>query len=82
MTKIIKLLANLSIEESTAFDRFSTFKPLLGQFLTLLCGAVDRRSLEHNEEFILNAVSCITNILYYDTASQPLLIDPVRATVF
>jgi len=33
-----------------------------------LADAVKIGVIEKNEEFILNAVSCITNILYYDTA--------------
>ena len=28
--------------------------------------AIDKRTLDKNEEFILNAISCITNVLFYD----------------
>lgn len=41
---------------------------ILTNFIGQMCLAVDRRTIEQNEEFILNAVSCTTNILYYDTA--------------
>ena len=41
---------------------------LVNKFIAALCEAVNRRTIEENEEFVLNAVSCITNILYYDTA--------------
>ena len=43
---------------------------------------MNRRTIEENEEFVLNAVSCITNILYYDTAQMPLLKAELRGTVF
>ena len=68
MTKVIKLLANLSTEEQVALDAFRSMKELLSKFVGLVCEAVDRRKIEENEEFILNAISCVTNILYYDTA--------------
>ena len=54
----------------------------MGKFIEALCKAVDRRSLEANEEFILNAVSCITNILYYDTANDPIFTPECRSLVF
>ena len=68
LTKIIKLLANSSIEESVAYEEFHQMQDQLNKFLEQLCHAVNRRTIEENEEFVLNAVSCITNILYYDTA--------------
>ena len=72
LTKIIKLLANLSTEESVAFAEFHQTKTLVGKLIEDLCKAINKRTLEENEEFILNAVSCITNILYYDTANDPI----------
>lgn len=65
---MIKLLANLSTEEEGALEAFRGMKALLENFIDQVCKAVDRRSIEQNEEFILNAISCVTNILYYDTA--------------
>ena len=82
MTKIIKLLANLSIEESVAYDEFHQMQALVNKFIGALCDAVNRRTIEENEEFVLNAVSCITNILYYDTAQKPLLTPELRGSVF
>ena len=84
LTKIIKLLANLSTEEKIASSEFSEIKKLdlLEKFISQLCQAIERRSIEQNEEFVLNAVSCITNILYYDTAQSPLLKPVSRATIF
>lgn len=68
MTKVIKLLANISTEEEVALKAFKSMPDLLSTFIMQVCEAVDRRSIEANEEFILNAISCVTNILYYDTA--------------
>lgn len=82
MTKIIKLLANLSTEEEVALEAFCSMKELLSQFIEQVCEAVDRRSIEQNEEFILNAISCVTNILYYDTAQAALFSDELRVKVF
>lgn len=68
VTKIIKLFANMATEEVVAAAEFTKHKETLGEFVSELSIAVSKSSLEQNEEFILNAVSCITNILYYDTA--------------
>ena len=35
-----------------------------------------------NEEFILNAISCSTNVLFYDTQSNSLLSDAARRDLF
>ena len=82
VTKIIKLFANLATEEEVASQEFQTHKEPLGEFVKELSMAVSKSSLEQNEEFILNAVSCITNILYYDTASSPILTPELRSQVF
>ena len=63
----------------------SAFKSMPGQisfFIKQVCEAVNRRSIEENEEFILNAISCVTNILYYDTAQEPLFKNDLRTKVF
>jgi len=84
LTKVIKLLANLSTEETVALVEFhkADTKQLLITFLKQLFSAVDRRTVENNEEFILNAISCTTNILYYDTAQKPILESDLRAIIF
>jgi len=68
VTKIIKLFANLATEEDIATPEFYRLKEPLADFVVELADAVQNGNIEKNEEFILNAVSCITNILYYDTA--------------
>ena len=82
MTKVIKLLANLATEEAVALDAFRQMKALVSSFIGLVCDAVDKRSVEQSEEFILNAISCVTNILYYDTAQEPIFDNSLREKVF
>ena len=55
---------------------------VLETFFTQLMAAVSRRSLEKNEEFILNAISCTTNILFYDTAQINLVSEEARIQIF
>jgi hypothetical protein len=79
---VIKLLANLSTEEAVALDAFRAMPDMVTTFIGQVCEAVDRRAIETNEEFILNAISCVTNILYYDTAQEPLFSNDLRRKVF
>lgn len=65
---MIKLLANIATEEEVALSAFKSMPDQLTFFIEQVCEAVNRRTIESNEEFILNAISCVTNILYYDTA--------------
>lgn len=51
-------------------------------FITTLVKAIDKRTINKNEEFILNAISCITNILFYDIPQQELLNDDIRTAIF
>ena len=66
LTKTIRLIANIAIEESYTSKSLETIKDKTVVFVSKLVDAIDRRSLESNEEFILNAISCITNLLFYD----------------
>jgi hypothetical protein len=45
-------------------------------------GAVAIREVAKNEEFILNAISCTTNILFYDTAQLSILSNNIRIQLF
>ena len=45
LTKIIKLLANLSTEEDYALNAFKSMNELLRNFITQVCEAVDRRNI-------------------------------------
>jgi hypothetical protein len=51
---------------------------LLESYLSNLMGAVAMREVAKNEEFILNAISCTTNILFYDTAQLSILSNNTR----
>jgi hypothetical protein len=44
--------------------------------------AIEKRTIDLNEEFILNAISCITNVLFYDLPHSNLLSQPVRYEIF
>lgn len=44
--------------------------------------SVGKRTLEKSEEFIFNAVSCSTNILFYDVPQSPLLTQELRVEMF
>ena len=65
-----------------AYEEFHQMGDLVNNFIGQLCKAVNRRTIEENEEFVLNAVSCITNILYYDTSQKSLLTPELRGNVF
>ena len=39
----------------------------LTAFFGLLMASINRREVTKNEEYILNAISCTTNMLFYDT---------------
>lgn len=47
-----------------------------------LVKAIDKRTIDNNEEFILNAISCLTNILFYDIPSRELLSNEIRINIF
>lgn len=47
-----------------------------------LVGAIDKRTIDKHEEFILNAISCITNILFYDVPSREILSTEIRISIF
>ena len=44
--------------------------------------AIDKRTIDKNEEFILNAISCITNVLFYDIPNKELLTNDIRIDIF
>jgi hypothetical protein len=52
------------------------------EFVNSLVKAIDKRTIDNNEEFILNAISCLTNILFYDIPSRELLSNEIRINIF
>lgn len=51
-------------------------------FIYALVKAIDKRTIDKNEEFILNAISCITNLLFYDVPQRELLNNDIRIAIF
>lgn len=45
-------------------------KEVLNQFMSKIVAALKRKKISKSEEFILNAVSCATNLLFYDTPNE------------
>ena len=84
ITKIVKLVANLSTEETYAGQKLvrADSVQMVQQFVSTLVKAIDKRTIDNNEEFILNAISCITNVLFYDIPSKELLNDDIRISIF
>lgn len=82
MTKIVKLIANLSTEEYFAQQALLDVKQNVQRFILNLVKAIDKRTIENSEEFILNAISCITNLLFYDRPEQELLTFEIRVAIF
>lgn len=84
MTKVVKLIANLSTDEQAAARDLIEIsqKETLADFFSNLMTAVSVRQIQTSEEFILNAISCTTNILFYDTAQLNLLSDTTRIQLF
>lgn len=52
------------------------------KFVNSLVKAIDKRTIDINEEFILNAISCLTNILFYDVPNRELLSNEIRINIF
>jgi len=82
MTKVIRLIANLATEEQGTLETLPLIKSEIESFLSKTLDAINKRSLDKNEEFILNVVSCLTNLLFYDTPSSQLLSHDLRSRIF
>lgn len=82
LVKIIRLLANITTEEKYTSKHLKLHQSTVQQYVDLLLAVLAKKSLSHNEEFILNAISCITNILFYDVPSQPLISEETRIVLF
>ena len=48
-----------------------------------LIGALDRKKVTKSEEFVLNAVSCATNLLFYDAPGKTDMFETkIRIRIF
>ena len=84
ITKVIKLIANLCTdEESAQRDLIEISKAnLLEEFFMNLMTAVGARQIDKSDEFILNVISCTTNIIFYDNSQINLLSENTRIQLF
>lgn len=71
LVKLIRLIANICTDEQYMQTVLSSCgKDLIRDYMTHMIAAVERKKIAKSEEFILNAVSCSTNLLFYDTSSN------------
>lgn len=85
LVKLIRLVANICTDEQyieAVIDGCG--KDLLTQFMAKMVSALERKRVPNSEEFILNAVSCATNMLFFDTPSSntDLFPDALRVRIF
>lgn len=85
LVKLIRLIANICTDEQyfqTVMD--SCGKELIQEYMTHMISTLERKKIAKSEEFILNAVSCATNLLFYDASSSEthLFNTSVRLRIF
>lgn len=73
-------MANLSTESD--YVEAQLIPDTTQAFIHNLVQSINKRTIGNNEEYILNAISCITNILFYDVPSTQLLSTEVRIETF
>lgn len=71
LTKVIRLIANLLTEPSCK-KLIEINQQRVDKFFTNSMHALQSKTLEKNEECILNIVACFTNFLFYDTNDSPI----------
>ena len=70
LTKLIRVVANVATEEVLFPLLIRDMRKDLQEFIQLVVRSLEMMTLEKNEEYILNSVSCLTNILFYDTPQE------------
>jgi hypothetical protein len=72
LVKLIRLVANICTDEQYIHTIVAEKegKELINQYMTKMISALKRKKIAKSEEFILNAVSCATNLLFYDTPNE------------
>lgn len=72
LVKLIRLIANISTDEQYVQTIVSEpqGKDLLNQYMSKMVAAIKRKKIAKSEEFILNAVSSATNLLFYDNPNE------------
>lgn len=79
--KLIRLVANLCTEGYIT-KQLQQNKELVQQFFDMMLSAIQRKNPQDNEEFLFNAISCATNLLFYDTPSSLLFTQELRVRIF
>ena len=82
MVKLVRLVANLATDEKHIVTVLANIKGPVQEFMSKLCSAIERKKIEISGEFLLNAISCTTNLLFFDTPSAPLFDDAIRTRLF
>jgi len=71
LVKLIRLVANICTDELYVQTLLSgSGKDLIKEYMTKMIATLERKKINKSEEFILNAVSCATNLLFYDMTSS------------
>lgn len=76
------MVANLCTGERYTHDLLRNNKGLINEFMGKLLTSIQKKNTANSEEFIFNAISCATNLLFYDTPHQPLFTKDLRVQLF
>ena len=82
LVKMIRLLANLCTDERFTLKHLLSNQQLLNQMVDKIADSIKRKTLGQSEEFIFNAISCATNLLFYDTPQAQLFTNCLREKLF
>ena len=66
LTKLIRVIANIATDGKLFPKLIESNLYELQEFLFLLVNSLELVSLEQNEEFVVNSISCLTNVLFFD----------------
>lgn len=73
LIKLIRLFANVLTDKEFG-SGLDKKQAEVSKFLESLLISFKRKNLERNEDCLLNGISCITNLLFYDTPSSPIIL--------
>ena len=86
LVKLIRLVANICTDEQYVHTliKAKDGKEILNRYMGKMVAALKRKKIAKSEEFILNAVSCATNLLFYDTPNEKdqIFSHPLRLNIF
>lgn len=82
LIKLIRLLANICTDEKQIVSILQNSKDGVVKFSAKVLDAILRKNINENEEFLLNAISCLTNLLFYDTPTNSIYDEKQRFKMF